>query len=464
MATLAIPATLNFKTVEKASPSYTYLKVPMNSIPSGAFTNSFTTQTLIDWKLPNKVVNLGRSYIGYVNVVPAELAGIATWVPEDTTDLGIANASLMSSQGFDVMNLNYSTNYLKIGTKLGTSHETLLYNGPIGDGLFLNSQLPIVSNYMPVSYTAQANNVYQIPPAVVTTAVNTSNEVQYLSASALATASTKVRQFPLSWFKETILALDKDVYFGPQADMFLRFMVGGNKCGFTSTSATNPNTAATAFATAGSAITDMYLYLCVENNPVVIDSIMATYANNKLMVQIPYTVAFKTNNPSSTVDNVTINITRQYGKYLKKIVHTLFNGTESANTNFDMSNWNASKIQTYNTFLDSTQLQPQLINCSQPIAGAVNSNDYAINKKILKDSALVGLGQYQNNWFHCDQFFDDSVSDRSDGNNISQGLPLNDNHIWVFAGTSAIATAINNYTFMTFTRDLLVNTDGLSYV
>ena len=207
----------------------------------------------------------------------------------------------------------------------------------------------------------------------------------------------------------------------------------------------------------------MYLYLCVENNPEVIATVMASYASEKLLVQIPYTVGVKTALASGTVNNVTVPITKQYGKWLKRIVHTVFNGTESANTNFDMSNWNGSKVSTYNTTLDSTQLQPQLISCAQPVAGAINANDYAINKKIMRDSAIVGLGQYQQNWFHCDQFFDDSIADRTDGNNISQGLPMIDNHQWVFNGTNT-SQALANYTFMTFTRDLLVSPqDGLVY-
>ena len=459
-----IPPTLNFKTVEKASPSYTYLKVPINSIPSGKFDLSFTAQTLIDFKLPNKVVNLARSYLGYVNTYAAEGAGANAWVPEDTTDLGIANTSLMSTQGFDVMNLNYTTNFLKIGAKLGTSRKDIIDNGPIGDGLYLNNQIT-GNNYYPVPIAVQANNVYNIPAGNKILALQNTNEVQYLSTtSGVAVGLVKCRQFPLSFFKDTILSLDKDVYFGPEADMFLRMMVGGNKCGFNSVIQTDPNSTPLPLIQANSTITDMYLYLCVENNPQVIESVMDNFHRNKLIVQIPYTVAIKTNSPASTVDNVTIQLTKNNGKYLKKIVHTLWNGTEAANTNFDMSNWNASKIQTYNTYLDATQLQPQLVNCSQPIPGALNSNDYALNKRIMRDSALVGLSQYQVNWFHCDMFYDDAQSDRLEGNNLSQGLPMNDNHTWQFAGTSALATTINNYTFITYSRDLLVNSTGLSYV
>jgi hypothetical protein len=461
-----IPSTLNYRTTEKASPSYTFLKIPINSIPSGSFNLSFTTQSLVDFKLPNKVINLARSYIGYVNSYAADSASTCAWIPEDTTDLGIANISFMSSNGFDCMNLNYTTNFLKIAAKLGTDHNKVLDNGPIGDGVYLNSQLPNQSNYYPTQLTAQANNVYALTGTPIL-AINTSNEVQYLStSSAINTALVKCRQFNLgAWFKDSVLSVDKDMFFGPQADMFLRFMVGGNKCGFASTTVANPSTGAAALTIANSVISDMYLYLAVETNQHVIASVMESFHSNKLVVQIPYTVGVKTALAASSVNNVSINITKNYGKYLKKIVHTTFNGTESANLNNDMSNWNGVKTLTYNTLFDQVQLQPMLVSCLQPVAGALNSNDYAYNKSCIKNSAIVGLGQYQQNWFHMDKFYDDQDDDKVNGNNLKEGLLLTDNHIWSFAGNNNGSIALNNYTFMTFTRDLHVSQDaGLVYV
>jgi hypothetical protein len=460
-----IPPSLNFKTVEKASPSYTYLKVPIYSIPSGTFALSFTNQSTIDFKLPNKVINLGRSYLGYINSYAIESGTTNPWVPEDTTDLAIGNASLMSSQGTDVMNLNYTTNFLKIAAKLGTTRDEVLNNGAVGDGLYCNNQV-LGTMYYPGPFNIQANNIWGFTAnAAAYAGMGGTGEVQVIStATAAGAALVKYRQFPLSFFCDTILSLDKDVYFGPAADMFLRFMVGGTKCGFGSTGIATPLNLPTALLQPSSTITDMYLYLCIENNQEVINTIMDTFHNEKLTIQIPYTVGIKTYNASSTVNNVIVPITKANGKYLKKVVHTLFNGQESANLNFDMSNWNGIKCLTYNTLLDQQQLQPSLVSCAQPIAGALNSNDYAINKRIIRNSAIVGLAQYQNNWFHCDTWYDDASEQRISGDNIREGLYLTDNHIWTFSANVAVATAVNNYTFITYSRDLHIGSNGLQYV
>jgi hypothetical protein len=461
-----IPPSLNFKTVEKASPSYSYLKIPINSIPGALFPLSFTSQTVVDFKLPNKVINLGRSYLGYINTYLTEGGGFTPWIPEDTTDLGIGNVSLISSQGTDVLNLNYVTNFIKIAAKLGTSKIDLLNNGPIGDGLYLNSQTNVsLLNYYPAPYTLAAGNPYNFAAGSSNIAINGSAEVQYLSNSlALGATMVKYRQFPLSFFKDTILSLDKDLYFGPQADMFLRFMVGGSKCGWDSNLLTDPTATAVALKATNSNITDMYLYLCIENNQEVINTIMDTYNSGKLIVQIPYTVGVKTFTPSSTVNNVVINITKNNGKYLKKIVHTLFNGSEIANLAFDMSNWNGTKALTYNTLLDQNQLQQQLVSCAQPLAGSLNLNDYALNKRISRNSAINGMGQYANNWFHCDTFFDDAHAERTDGNNIREGILMTDNHLWTFASSTASAVALNNYTFITYTKDMFISSNGIQFV
>lgn len=78
-------------------------------------------------------------------------------------------------------------------------------------------------------------------------------------------------------------------------------------------------------------------------------------------------------------------------------MHTVWNGTESANTALDCSNYNGSKIITYNTFLDNRQLQDAQVSTLTAVVPV--PDDYRENQKYCDNSCILNRKVYALNWF-----------------------------------------------------------------
>ena len=431
---------------QSANPKYRFLRIPMNNLTGSSFTVAGTTSQLIEFKLPNAVYNLAQSFLSYQISVPAQGAGVAGWIHEDCLEVA-TNAYFGTAGGLDLCNLNYVNRYTKVARKMKTKFTDFVSND--------------ISSQLYPCNSAIAGNFVGVGASTVNF-----TEPRYLRASAGGTEGRNLvlvstRSFPLKGIVDTIFSMDKDLYI--PTDMYVRFTAGvGNQIAFGSTTNTDPT--ATPTAAAGNiTVQNVFLFLAVEQNQLIVESVMNKVLTSGLKLNVSYTTAFR-NSSTGTVANIQVPLSQQYGKRLKRMLHTVWNPTESANTSMDCSNVNGSKVTAYNTFLDQRQLQDFQLLTANSSATALNQDDWRENSKYCKDSAIQNRTVYQLNWFHCDQFYEPSAAQFSGipEDNLDDGLTMDSPKLWAFQATTAADCV--HYDFATFVRSIQIDRTGVLFV
>ena len=300
-------------------------------------------------------------------------------------------------------------------------------------------------------------------------------EPAYAIVSAIGAAQTVYRQFPLGAFTGTLLGVDRDFY--SPVEQYLRVSAGtGDKMAFASTYAPGANLAAgnnpsMAAASSGQiTVSEIYLYLAVEQHPGIVESMRAKCMAGELKFSIPYTTSFKNVGGSAGGQtNIQIQLSNQYGKRLKRILTTVWNPQEKFNTAYDCANWDGEKVQSYQTFLDSIPMQDRVLSCNRPgTNGRINSDDWAENKKYLGPSSCITSKEcYAVNWFHMDQFFEshDTKSSLPEVN-LDEGILMDTPKQWLFSGQIPVG-GLNNliyYTYAEFSREIHITPAGPVFV
>ena len=181
-------------------------------------------------------------------------------------------------------------------------------------------------------------------------------------------------------------------------------------------------------------------------------------------MRIPFTTAFKNiGSGQGSQTNIGISFSQQYGKRLRRILHSVWHPTESKNTAYDCANFNGSKIVNYNTYLDSQVLQDRILDCRQPFEKSIYQDDWAENRKYVDKKVVLSKEMYQLGWFHIDQFFTPPDDDALPQSNLDEGLAMNTAKQWLFsglAGSGQTPANLVHYTFATFDREILITPNG----
>jgi hypothetical protein len=457
------PSQLDFKLRQVAAPEYKMVRIPLNNLASSSVSIPSQGSQVLEWKLPVRVYNLARSYISYSMTVPSPGAGLYSNTFEDSFDLG-SSISFGGAGGVELVNLQNAQNYTKIARKIATAIDDFMGNDDMS-GLYkantTNGALPAAgnsSNIVPGGYSEGPINYI---------ATDSYLESKYMASGAIVnTALTRHRQYPLGAFVGTLLGVDRD-FFSP-VEQYLRVQTSnGNKMAFSSTSAPGVAVAGAAVQVGNINVSNVYLYLCVEQNQLVVDDIYRRLAEGKLAYRIPYTTSFKNvGSPANAQTNISIQLSQQYGRRLKRILHTVFNPTELSNTAYDCSNYNGTKVASYQTFLDTMPIQDRILSCLLPTAAGINQDDWLENKKYLdRRSCYLSKEMYAINWFHIDQFFEPHDKDGSLPEvNLDEGKSMDTAKQWLFSCTAGSIAGLLHYTYAEFARDILVTNAGPMFV
>jgi hypothetical protein len=481
----------NYKKYDAYLSRLRYARVPMNNVTGSTVPLGLSSTNLVEFKIPSStIINLSKSYITYQYVIPAVANnyGVSYEANQDFCTWCYYG----DGGGLGIVDVNYCDRMTAVTLPIRTSNLEALGRDQF-DTLY-TSNTSYSANILPVSKDG-------LTTGTLTYSDDSYLEPQYLRFSALNTAMTVSRQIPLSSFKDTFLSVDKNVVFG--RDMYLRFNSQyANRLGFytTSTANANPGTNAQAFAGANAptAFNSVYLFLAIEQNSVLVNSLKASLAAGTIKMQIPYTYTYRYGGTGS-LSNMSITLTRQFGHKLKRLLYAPFCGTESGYTSFDHSNVNGTKVTQLQTSIDTRPLTDYQLNCFNPqYATAQNTNATAVlptncgfslttspfgddyremkNKMILY-SCLPSYGAYQTNWFYADtwgqqDFAKDILTPEIDDSNIDDGLNLLDaDHVYTIqVNTPCINNAnsvcngsIVHYLFALFQRTLSISQEGISF-
>lgn len=451
---------INYKSVQQYSGKYRYLRIPMNNVTGNTVTLEATGSKLIEFKLPVTVYNLGRSVFSYTDQLPLLLTKY-TYAHDCTLEIA-QSIQFGTSGGLNLMDLQYANNYINVARPIDTPVDIFMSND-ITSGLYKATNRII--NPFPPAIIPDGNNIYGITEATI---APTEMEPQYVKSSVLAKGVTHTRNFPLSGVTGTIVGMDRDQYFPD--NMYLRINTApSGKVGFGGGVTVNDATGGVDLVTQPK-LNNVYLYLAIEKDPVIIDNVMRKYNEGSLKYQIPYISSYR-NAIGAGSSTIQLQLTNQLGKRLKRVLTANFNPIEKNSTAYDHSNWDGLKATNYQTYLDSQPLQDSISSCRQPDTDDLNiaaqtglqgMDDWRENSIVCRGSAIQNSASYQINWFHCDRWAEKNMDSLVPDENIIEGLDLSTPKAWSIQQN--MATASVNYSFCSFSRDLAITPVGPVFV
>lgn len=441
-----------YKQSNEIAPRYKYVKINMSNIMSNSVTVSNTSSTQVQFKLPyNTVYNLSKSKLSVLIPVPAQTSGgnKVSYTTVDAFPFGNQTVSLETGNGLQLLNLSEAARYTKVVTKVNKPFKQFMTTDD------MNIPHPYLGDT--VANNKNANNVngsYLYEP-------------EYFTQSATGTAVNIPFYYELSNFVHSILSLDKDLYFGSQ-ELYIKMTIDNvSKWCFSGSAANDPVTAATALANPIVSLQNVYLWLAVEMQPEIIENIVTAYSSRGLRILIDYPVVTRIQTAASTNQAIVIPFVPAMGKTLKRLYHSVFNSADNTNLTLDCENTTTNpKITSYNTYLDSTKLQDDIItSASAMTATAINADDWRLNQPFCEDSVLFNYAVYQKNWVHIDDF--SSAKSNTVGgvspDNLKSGLPMERGIQYQFIATSSNAGYIHD-NFAIFTREVEISPNGIQFV
>lgn len=274
-------------------------------------------------------------------------------------------------------------------------------------------------------------------------------------------------QFRLSSIKNTIFALNKDLIFNEI--LVLRIIWGPVQGVGFATTAAYPGSVAGIASITGITLSNLNLYLAVEQNLSIVNALRARAQGNGFSVLIDYVHPFIYNtgvNSNSGTNAISYKFNRGHGMRLKRIYHAVYNYGVATNASlsifahFNNANGVSGNIvATYYTMLDNQRIQQFNVDCT-------TATDYLLNKHLLKGSPLESINVYQYNWFHVDSFDGMTLVEKNDNEEVGLDLSLEKKWDWfatlpatlVFPG----AFPLNYHTYAITQKLLTVSNAGIT--
>lgn len=340
-----LPCQLQFKDVQMQVPRYRFARIPLNNLSAGTVTINPTSSTLCEWKLPAQTVfNLSKSFIQYQLAIPASASnyGIVFADGCDFRDIYFGDAG-----GKPIVQLTSADSYVNALRPFRVPIQDFLGRDQLS--AFYPCNQPNTSNVFPFSLDGLSTGTQNASTRSYT-------ENQHLEMSTnVNTAITVSRHWKLSDVVDTFLSMDKDVVFN--TDMYLRMQTQyGQRIAFFTVDPGNPNSDQTAIS-ASFNMSNVFLFLAIEENLEIRNSLVSALAAGKIRMSVPYTFAYRFSN-SANASNASnsLTLTKNYGKGLKRIAFVPYEALEYTCQAYNHSNVNGTKISQIQSTLDGRPL------------------------------------------------------------------------------------------------------------
>jgi hypothetical protein len=484
---------VDFSTSDLMVPRYRYAKIVLNNLSSSQVPFNLTSQTLAEFKIPSSTVcNFSKSFIIYQYSVPSSgVAGQYAAVHEQSFDF--QQVFFGSGSGLGIVDLQYANRYKKAVTHLRSQLENDFLGG-FQDQMtqFYPSRQPAVSNVYPQSLDGLTAGVANASPLNYT-------DSQQLVFSPLPSGAavqqapnpgtiTVTRQVPLSVLKDTFFEMDKDVVFG--SDMYLRLWTAAlQQMIFYTPNPATPHIGAAAYNGAVINASNFYLQLAIEENLDIRNSLLMSLAKGSIKFNVPYSYAYRFSQVggagASTTANLSLTLTKNYGKSLNRILFVPFSANEFTCRSQDHTNINGTKVTSLQTTLNGRPLQDSLVQCYNANATSAAvlwpsyptdvAGDWRQIREFAKGSCLQSYSHYSANWTWQDSwglqsYVDEKLRGKSWYTNL-EGLSLVDSGDLIYsiqANVPAVAQAAYDaysglilYLFCSFNRTLQIQADGI---
>lgn len=438
------------------------LMVKITPVGGGTSPNLSLTAagTLSEFQIPSKVVNLSRSYISADLAFPA--SGDADTFVNLSGNLGdIIDRIVVSTIGSNTILADISNvgNFLEAVDAPSTKLVDFLDKA----GGF-STTLPTTADdakSCPVSDITRVNAATNPAGAVFTSgavgddngAIYTGVKSVYSTAVANGASYLSVK-LPLSMFKSTILAVDKEFYFSGEALNIAIYWSAVNTYAWGAKNGTSIAATPISLPSAPT-MSGLALYASVEQNTILTSRLVNKVNTEGLTLPIPVVWSSKQAITSAN-PSINLNITRSHGNSLLWVAWAPFNGTESGSTCKSHTTYPVSQ---YNTYLNSI---PVLTNSGISVEAG---EQYLYNKENIVESAIQSQVAYNNRFTHFDNFSGFSLPDLQDNLTLTNGIDLTrEAQQWQLQATLGTSTALNHYIFWATQKQLLLTRSGVVLV
>jgi hypothetical protein len=288
---------------------------------------------------------------------------------------------------------------------------------------------------------------------------------QHIIANDSADTAVVVKySIPLSVFKNTLLAIDRDQYFGNQSFFLNITWDKYDAVGFASAAAAKFLTPTTTTAT----ISNLVLHLAIETNPIAIQA-----AKSPKSYPIPYVYMNKYTSTLTAGGSASYSarFTRSHGSYLKKIYFTCFAPEVGLrwydNAMFDLGDSNTgaglsvpaktfpSKVASFYSTLNNARLQQFNPDVSK-------NEDYKLLLPYLKGSTVSRSRAYYQKWAWVENFEYRRLDyEDKEGSFLEGGFDLTEDAIYAFNFTTGTyAGDLIQTSYAVCQRTLTLSADG----
>lgn len=234
--------------------------------------------------------------------------------------------------------------------------------------------------------------------AASTSGFNSYEGRRYLLQGADIKATVCDVSLPLSAFKLTALALDKNLYC--PANLVLQvYWNATDNYAWNSASTTDPSSSPISIVTgATTLINNVSLQLANEQNLSIVSKITQQVMSSGISIPIAYPTTTRQQIASSTAHSYQLNLTKGYGQRILALITAPFNTGEVLN---QRNAHNRGTLTTYNTFMNNIATKYQAgYDCT------LGQDYFYGNREYLENSAVQNLGEYVNTeWIHVDSYF-----------------------------------------------------------
>ena len=455
--------------------NYKYLRVvPLGSTQNPTLSLTSTVQT--QFELPNNVMNLALSKLCFDVQIPTQ--GAVTKfnnVYANALSL-IDRVTLTTRSGIILVDIPNTHIFGNLISAVNTKASDLLHrNAPgyampagtttdnvtAGQDAASQASALAASQLYPISDIIRCNGTvnYQMSEKV-SAALNLLNAgaytpysepLQLIAGPALAQYNAISYQINLSAFKDTLMEINKNIYFGDNLVLTINWN-SFTKCGFTTTAlvASTALTGAIAFTVAPS-ISNLFLYTACETDPTVISQLVSSVNNGTFNLIVPFVYGQKYNASASTSSAMQQRLNLSSGVSLLRIYFGCFNATEDVLTTYQH---NDSCITSYNTYIDGLRLQDFTLSTA-------DSTHWLANERNFNESSILTLKQFKTNFIHIDNWCGAAPCLNDD--TILNGLSLESDRTWSIQ-TVTVSAAYRYYMYYTTQKKLTISRGSISLV
>ena len=452
--------------------NYKYLRVvPLGSTQNPTLSVSSTIQT--QFELPNNVMNLSKSKLCFDLLVPLQASlskfsnvyGNALSLIDRvtlTSRTGVVLCDIPNTHIFgnlvsstntklsDLMSRNTLSSAITMVTATTSADVSAVAAATIAS----NVNALLLASLAPVNDITRCNgtaNQQTSAAAYVATAYTNNTEPVNMYLAPIVAASTAISyHIDLSAFKDTILELNKNIYFGDN----LVLTINWNSCtkmGFNNTTTTGALTTSPTDFTVPLQLNNLYLYTATETDPTVISQLVSAVNSGEFSLIVPFVYCQKYGSSASGSNAMQQRMNASYGHTLLRTYFGCFSNAEISQLAYTH---NDSFIIDYNTYMDGLRLQDFTLKVA-------DSTHWLYNERNFRDSSMQSLQQFKANFVHIDNWCGRSPCNNDDS--VLNGLSLDTDRTWSMQCNN-VTNAYKFYLFYTTQKKLVISRGSLTLI